>query len=85
MKKSQHRQLKMPKTQLRQNRQLPPLRAAVTQSEPQAKQKAEPSGNSETGKADGGKSGGAESPGENDNSQEENKQEIAELNGKVLI
>lgn len=26
--KSQHRQLKMPKTQLRQNRQLPPLRAA---------------------------------------------------------
>lgn len=58
---------------------------AVTQSEPQAKQKAEPSGNSETGKADGGKSGGAESPGENDNSQEENKQEIAELNGKVLI
>ena len=58
---------------------------AVTPSEPQAKQKAEPSGNSETGKADGGKSGGAESPGENDNSQEENKQEIAELNGKVLI
>lgn len=56
---------------------------AVTQSEPQAKQKAEPSGNSETGKADGGKSGGAESPGENDNSQEENKQEIAELKGKV--
>lgn len=56
---------------------------AVTQSEPQAKQKAEPSGNSETGKADGGKSGGAESPGESDNSQEENKQEIAELKGKV--
>ena len=52
---------------------------AVTQSEPQAKQKAEPSGNSETGKADG-----AESPGESDNSQEENsKQEIAELKGKV--
>lgn len=56
---------------------------AVTQSEPQAKQKAEPSGNSETGNADGGKSGGAESPGESDNSQEENKQEIAELKGKV--
>ncbi len=51
---------------------------AVTQSEPQAKQKAEPSGNSETGNADG-----AESPGESDNSQEENKQEIAELKGKV--
>ena len=56
---------------------------AVAQSEPQAKQKAEPSGNSKTGKADGGKSGGAESPGESDNSQEENKQEIAELKGKV--
>ena len=56
---------------------------AVTQSEPQAEQKVETSGNSETGKADGGKSGGAESPGESDNSQEENKQEIAELKGKV--
>lgn len=53
---------------------------AVTQSEPQAEQKSEPFGNSETGKADGGKSGGAESP---DNSQEENKQEIAELKSKV--
>lgn len=56
---------------------------AVTQSEPQAKQKAEPSGNSEAEKADGGKSGGAESPVDRDNSQEENKQEIAELKGKV--
>ena len=57
---------------------------AVTQSEPQAKQKAEPSGNSETEKADGGKSSGAESPRESDNFQEENsKQEIAELKGKV--
>lgn len=57
----------------------------VTQSEPQAEQKAETSGNSETGKADGGKSGGAESPVDSDNSQEENKQEISELKGKVLI
>lgn len=56
---------------------------AVTQSEPQAKQKAEPSGNSETGNADGKKSDSAESTGESDNSQEENKQEIAELKGKV--
>lgn len=56
---------------------------AVTQSEPQTEQKAEPSGNSETEKADGGKSGGAESHVESDNSQEENKQEIAELKGKV--
>lgn len=56
---------------------------AVAQSEPQAKQKAETSGNSETGKADGGKSGGAEPPVDSDNSQEENKQEIAELKGKV--
>lgn len=56
---------------------------AVTQSEPQAKQKSEPSGNSETGKADGKKSDSAESTGESDNSQEENKQEIAELKGKV--
>lgn len=56
----------------------------VAQSEPHAEQKAEPSGNSETGKADDGKSGGAESPRESDNSQEENsKQEIAELKGKV--
>lgn len=42
---------------------------AVAQSEPQAKQKAETSGNSETGKADGGKSGGAEPPVDSDNSQ----------------
>ena len=56
---------------------------AVTQSEPQTEQKAEPSGNSETEKADGGKSGGAESHVESDNSQEENKQGIAELKGKV--
>jgi hypothetical protein len=55
----------------------------VAQSEPHAEQKAEPSGNSETGKADDGKSGGAESPVDRDNSQEENKQEIAELKGKV--
>ena len=56
---------------------------AVAQSEPQAEQKSEPSGNSETGKTDGGKSGSAESPVDSDNSQEENKQEIAELKGKV--
>lgn len=57
---------------------------AVTQSELQAEQKSEPSGNSETGKADGGKSDSAESTGESDNFQEENsKQEIAELKGKV--
>ncbi len=57
---------------------------AVTQSEPQAEQKSEPSGNSETEKTDGGKSGGAEATGESENSQEENsKQEIAELKGKV--
>lgn len=55
----------------------------VTQFEPQAEQKAEPSGNSEAEKADGGKSGGAESTGDCDNSKEENKQEIAELKGKV--
>ena len=100
MKKSQHRRLRMPKAQLRRNRQLPQLRAvnllgesflqetseAVTQSESQAEQKAEPSGNSEAEKAYGGKSSGAESPRESDNSQEENsKQEIAELKGKVLI
>ena len=59
---------------------------AITQSEPQAEQKSEPSGNSETetGKTDGKKSDSAESTGESDNFQEENsKQEIAELKGKV--
>ena len=89
MKKSQHRRLRMPKAQFRQNRQLPQdgtATEAVTQSEPQAEQKSEPSGNSETGKADGKKSDSAESTGESDNFQEENsKQEIAELKGKVLI
>ena len=57
---------------------------AVTQSEPQAEQKAEPSGNSGAEKPDNGKSDSAESTGESDNFQEENsKQEIAELKGKV--
>ena len=57
---------------------------AVAKTEPQADQKAEPSGNSEAEKADGKKSDSAESTGESDNSQEEDsKQEIAELKGKV--
>ena len=52
---------------------------AVAQSEPQAKQKAEPSGNSDAEKSDSAENHGekAEAP------AEDSKQEIAELKGKV--
>lgn len=92
MKKSQHRQLKMPKTQLRQNRQLPPLRAAHRTALPRKllrspnRRLSRKPNLPEIQKQEmltAENQAAQNPPGESDNSQEENKQEIAELKGKV--